>query len=177
MDVIVHEKSSFSGTDPIVKDCNGLFYTKSGNVDFNLPPGEYQIINAEYRGEPIKYKCPILPLPEKLNIFPKLEALKLEITDYAYGEVINKAAVCVPNNELFLNEEFFLIPSPHRLCLLAHEMGHYFYKTEYKCDLFAIRHLIKYGLNPSQFVSFINLLSDFSVDRMEKAVAYCEKIK
>jgi len=177
MDVRVNSKCSFIGFNPKVYDENGIFYIKEGRASFNLPPGEYNIINAEPNGTAIVYKCPMLPFPEKLNVLPKLSRLKLLIADNAYGQVINKAAVCVSKNELFLNEQFFNYPTVHRLCLLAHELGHYIYKTEYKCDLFAINHLIKYGLNPSQFVSFINLLSDFSDDRMEIATTYCEKIK
>jgi len=48
---------------------------------------------------------------------------------------------------------------------MYHELGHCFYQTESKCDLFAAYHLIKKGYNPSQLA-----MSIFNLPRREKEV-------
>lgn len=174
--VSVEKKSQFFGVSPRVYDHRGIFYEKNGECFFNLPPGEYEIENAEYAGKPIIYCCPSLPWPEKLNFIPAISKIKFILADSVGGKKIGRAAIHTGTNELFINPVMEQFNTPAYYCAVMHEIGHYFYTTEEYCDRFAFHRLIKYGFNPSQFVHFIDLLSEYSHERKIAALKYAENI-
>jgi hypothetical protein len=64
--------------------------------------------------------------------------------------------------------------------IMMHELGHCFYETEYKCDLFAASYLIKRGYNPSQLAlsTFYSLgNTDSSFDRKCTMIETMKKTK
>lgn len=177
MDVRVERKSSFAGENPCVYDDRGIFYSRDGPSTFNLPVGDYQIFNAAHVGKPINFSCPTLPWPDKLGFLPRNDQMRIIIADNVNGKPIGRAAIDTFSDRIYVNPDFIReATTPEYLCAIAHEMGHYFYDNEEYCDRYAMRQLIKYGLNPSQFVSFTNLLSDYSNERKQAAIEYAEKI-
>ena len=62
--------------------------------------------------------------------------------------------------------------------VMFHELGHYYYKTESHCDLFASYHMLKQGFNPSQLYFSVNgCLSDNSIDRKNHVLNFAKKVK
>jgi hypothetical protein len=62
--------------------------------------------------------------------------------------------------EIFYNDIFLKLSLPTRLFILLHEIGHFYYKTEWKADLFAYKHFMALGHNSSQaFYSISKVLS------------------
>jgi hypothetical protein len=52
-----------------------------------------------------------------------------------------------------------------------HELGHHWYITESKADLFAAKKMLELGFNPSQIqLAVLDSLSEKSIDRMVKTV-------
>jgi hypothetical protein len=75
------------------------------------------------------------------------------------------ARIAVDKNLVILNPKFFKYPVEIRFFILLHELGHYFYKTEWKCDQYAAHHFLKMGLNPSQaFASLAGVLHETKAD-------------
>lgn len=53
-------------------------------------------------------------------------------------------------NTIVVNRDFFNYPIEVRFFILLHEVGHFFYSTEWKCDNYAAYHFTKIGFNPTQ---------------------------
>lgn len=170
----LNKPASFIGNCPIIYDDRGLFYAKDGNVIFNLPAGNYDIYSAEYHGKPIRYRQPLQPFPERFRL--KFKEPEIVVTSEIEGKPFGKAAICVSDDEIFFNSSARGLDTVSIMCLLMHELGHYHYHTEWKCDQFAFFKMLNSGYNPSQFKVFCDLLSTYSVDRMERAIKYLEKV-
>lgn len=70
-----------------------------------------------------------------------------------------------------IGEDFEKYPSPVRLFILLHEVGHMFYKTEWKTDLFALKIYLMLGFNESNaFYALSKVLSHSreNVDRVKR---------
>jgi hypothetical protein len=64
-------------------------------------------------------------------------------------------------NTIVVNHKFFNYPIEIRFFILLHEVGHFYYSTEWKCDQFAAHHFLKIGFNPSQaFESLAGVLHE-----------------
>ena len=141
-----------------------LFYYHKGNENgrffFNLPKGEYYTSNnIERCGEPIPVNLPKLPPPEKQKTLPK----KVNVS---FLENPNKASILVDKHKIFVDPKIMKLPLPSIVFVLFHEIGHYYYKDEKKCDLFAVREMLKRGFNPSQCgIAIDEALSDKSLER------------
>lgn len=149
-----------------IKDGKKYFYRRFKKskrfLKINFPCAGNYYINFDY--EKIKYK-PLeavnfigsLPQKErnrekniKVMFNPELKGTPARIyTDLGLIEIGAKF------NKLSLSEKAFV---------LLHEYGHFFYKTEYKTDLFALYHFIRIGFNPS---SAFNCLKDVLGDTPE----------
>lgn len=58
-------------------------------------------------------------------------------------------------------DKLLKLPKYAQVFVMLHEYGHFFYKTEWKTDLFALYWFIKLGYNPSAaFLTLANVLSD-----------------
>lgn len=56
-------------------------------------------------------------------------------------------------------EKFKTLPIPCKVFILLHEIGHLYYKTEWKTDLFAMYHFTRLGYNASNaFYTLSNIL-------------------
>lgn len=79
---------------------------------------------------------------------------------------------------IVLNPKFFSYPIEQKLFILLHEVGHFYYKTEWKADQYAAHHYLKIGLNPSQaFKSLAGILhetrkdgtpNEINIDRIQR---------
>jgi hypothetical protein len=62
-------------------------------------------------------------------------------------------------------------PIEVRLFILLHEVGHFYYSEEWKCDAYAAYHFLEWGCNPSQaFEALAGVLHDNKTndDRINK---------
>ena len=169
MKIHVHKKSGFKCTDrqpvKIYELKRGqLFYFHSGNSNgefyFNLPKGKYYTSNKiEVLKFPVSVNLPKLPAPEKINSLPK----KVKVY---FLENPHKASIITDLNEIKVDPKILKLSIPTIVFVMFHELGHYFYYDEKKCDLFAAVQMLKRGFNPSQCgIAIDNALSSKSFDR------------
>ena len=166
----VYRKIGLTGENPIIYDERGIFYAKKGDVSFNLPPGIYRSDTTLQVIPPIKYKLPKLPPVEKM--FNNHDKAKL----FLYNGDGPLGMASVVDNEIYLREDLLNKTTPQIMCVLYHELGHYYYTTEKYCDIFAINKMLKLGYNPSQFEGFLSILSNNSMDRKVFLTNYAKNI-
>ena len=135
-----------------------LFYKAPALHCFNVPAGIY-FIAGNYKTVPFR-------LPSTQLKFPAPE-IKTEFNGIAGISIVNnpnKCSIDLKTGRIFIDYSFFQqINTIELLYVLLHEIGHYFYKTESKCDLFASNILSYLGYNPSQiFYASKNTLFDNS---------------
>lgn len=148
----------YRGVTPveIFDDTGAIFYVvkpKKGKAVFNLPKGTY-FLKEFTRFETKKgklYQYPMIPLPKKDRNLKRPRKFKLK-----FGTNPNKATVNLLNGTIFFDQDFYnSLNRTQKEFILAHELGHYFYKggsqkNEQKCDAFACNMLLSKGYNPSQ---------------------------
>lgn len=168
--ISIDKKTGFKALDNqvVILDRNlQPFYSWQGKTGFlfNLPVGIYYTASrTEKRPKPKEFKIPALPTPEKKGAkLPK--AIKIKI-----GENPHKASIWTRDNFILFDSGLFKIHSKPRIVyIFLHEIGHYFYRTEWKADLFAAVQMLKKGYNPSQiFDASRNSLSKKNYQRIVK---------
>jgi hypothetical protein len=143
---------------------NRPFYFHRGNDKgafyFNLPKGNYYTENKiKPLSIPVPVALPQLPPPEKNKLLPK----KVQVN---FLENPNKASILVDKHKIYVDPKIMKLPIPAIFFVLFHEIGHYYYIDEKKCDLFAVREMLKRGFNPSQCgIAIDQALSNKSIDR------------
>jgi hypothetical protein len=146
------------------KDLNRFyfFYKREKGKEFPLPAGIYEI---EGLFEEKKYFFNSkIPEPEKKN---KISKTLLFITKNP-----NKASIDVIRKKIYIDKDIFQAPEPVRLAILLHELGHYYYYNERKCDLFSAIEMRKAGF-PKSIISaaFLSALySDFRKKHIYKKI-------
>lgn len=136
-------------TEIIILDSSGKpFYfhrsKKPGRAWFNMPVGLYQTSNVLTPAPFRTYNVGKLPKPERKIKAP--EKIK-----FSFGRNKNKASILLKEGEVLIDSSFLDSPKPFLQQIKLHEVGHYYYSTEYKCDLFAAYFMLKkFGYNPSQ---------------------------
>lgn len=156
MDLTTSEIIGIRILNPVIFDDFGLFYTKQGIKEINLPIGNYRIEGRFQQIPKIEYKLPDLPIREKIYRVPKLTEITFKYTK----DPDEIAKINIYDNLIVINEELNKCSSAKFWAVIFHELGHYRYKTEWKCDVFAIRKMLEYGFNPSQIEEFIDILPD-----------------
>lgn len=132
--------------------CNGKLYAEkpaTKNFKFNLPYENTYIFDGP-RLE-IKNITPLqkviktieLPTPDRNKEFGVKEILYNNESTSPARIFTNEQIICV-------NKKFFDYPIEVRMFILLHEVGHFFYTEEWKCDTFAAFHFLDMGFNPSQ---------------------------
>lgn len=126
-----------------------------------MPPGQYDI-HGKFKVIPfIEYELPELPTREKLYTVPKLKDIKIIFVDgLSHNGKSIKGRIAIAENLIHLNSSLLNSPSAQLYAVLFHELGHYRYYTEYKCDIYSIRRMLEYGFNPSQMKSFLSVLKN-----------------
>lgn len=168
----VNKKSGFvcaGGVARIFK--NGkIFYlnvSKNGKkIYFNLPAGVYTTDNEiKLLPRPLRYKVKRLPAPERY-FTPKT-------FDITIGKNPNKVSIWVHTGKVLIDADFWeTLNEPQRKHCLYHEYGHYFYSTEWKCDLYAARKMLKEGFSPSQVFQavYFNLSPNKEANHRKKII-------
>jgi hypothetical protein len=173
-DLILEEKTGFLSTMPFtIYEQNGtIFYSsdftenisEGRKLEFNLPLGIYK-----YDGNFVKLAEPIkminFPLPPKER---HIGSKRYKIT---FGDNPNKCTIFYDTGIILFDNSFLSKPLYNRYGVYFHELGHHWYKTEKKADLFAVKKMLEYGFNPSQIGRvFLESLSDKSFDRQKQVV-------
>jgi hypothetical protein len=174
---VVDKKTGFcSHNSPVLifeQKRKRVFYFHNGNPNgkfyFNLPKGKYFTENKiEKMSFPIPVELPILPAAEKNKQLPKKVTVNFIENPY-------KASILVDQHKIFVDHKIMKLPLPSIFFVMFHEIGHYYYKDEKKCDLFAVREMLKRGFNPSQCgIAIDQALSEKSRDRK---ICIIEKMK
>lgn len=176
--LILEQKTGFISSLPFaIYEPNGqLFYSseftdhiaKGERLEFNLPAGDYK-----YDGNfiklpfPVKVKNVTLPQRER-NITKK----RYEII---FGNNPNKCTIFYDTGVILFDESFRNKPLYIKEAIYAHELGHHWYKTEWKADLYAVRYMLNRGYNPSQIgLAPIQSLTNKpdSLERKKRMVAF-----
>ena len=174
LDLILEEKTGFTSSLPFeIFEPNGnLFYSsdftdhiaKGERLDFNLPAGEYK-----YNGSFIKLAAPVpvknitLPLPER--------DIKRKRYSIIYGTNPNKCSIFYDTGVILFDNSFKSKPLYIKYGVYYHELGHHWYTTESKADLYSAKKMLDKGFNPSQIgLASIESLSEKSFERKEKIV-------
>ena len=178
-DLILEHKTGFSSTLPFeIFEFNGnLFYgsdftthiEEGKKLEFNLPAGEYR-----YNGSFIKLPSPV----EVMNIelpFPERNILKKRY-DIVFGDNPNKCTIYYDEGLILFDSQYQSKPLYLKYGIYYHELGHHWYKSEYKADLFSIKKMLDKGFNPSQ-IGLVALegLSDKSDERRAKIISLMTK--
>jgi len=176
-DLILEEKTGFASTMPFeIFDINGqLFYSdkfteiisRGEKLEFNLPLGVYK-----YNGNFVRLVNPIkvvnisLPLKERHLAHKRYEII--------FGDNPNKCTIFYDEGIILFDNSFKNKPLYVKYVIYFHELGHHWYKSEEKADLYAAKKLLELGFNPSQIgMAMLNSLNpgkEGSFDRMEKIV-------
>lgn len=165
--LIVKNKGYFSTNNPYLQIYDYkkiLFYSykfvAKFKKEFYLPKGVYFISSKIKR---IKYKKrKIKPLPDReRNLKHKWSNFKIEFDNNP-----NKATIYHKKKLIVFDNSFKLKPLYVLIFILAHEVGHKYYKTEYKADAYAVHYMLKAGYNRSQIgLAPLNTLSNEQIKR------------
>lgn len=152
-DLILEKKAGFMTSLPFnIVDNRGIeFYTsdftdhiKEGKtLKFNLPAGIYK-----YDGSFVKLWSTVpvnfimLP-PRERNIEQK--TYKIEFNNNP-----NKCTIFYKLGVIVFDYSFMNEPLYVKYSIYFHELGHHYYKTEYKADFYACKKMLDFGFNPSQ---------------------------
>lgn len=179
--MIIDEKKGFSTTDKKIRifDVNGKpFYffdrTKGEKTCFNMPKGEFTTDNnlTELKN-PVTYKIKKLPTIERRRKLP-------EHFKFIGTKNPNKCSVFLNKGIIIFDKEFIKKQiKPSLVFIGLHELGHFFYENESKCDHFATYQMLKLGYNPSQCTIATNttLNGKHSKDRKNYIYSISKKAK
>lgn len=177
--MLVRKLTGFESFDSIIliTDSRGnTFYymenEKCDRVAFNLIAGEYNTTSEiSPLQRPLEYVLPNLPRPERWMRVP-------DNFDVEFTPNKNKASVNLWDGLAFVDNDYSEGDTPQLIFLQYHELGHYYYKTEWKCDVFAAYQMIKRGFNPSQcYYADACCLSDKNDARKNILLAWLKKVK
>ena len=139
------------------------------NFSVNLPTsGTY------YFGDDISVRdrLPLVPNKVRFNL-PEPERNRYKPFRIEYNSELKGTPARIFTNEgvIEVSPNYYQYDPPTRLFILLHELGHYFYKTEWKTDTFALYYYLKLGYNKSQaFYSLSKVLhpSPMNFDRIQR---------
>ena len=152
-DLILEQKTGFETSLPfVIYDNKGnIFYSSeftdhisNGRVlKFNMPVGNYTY-NGSFRklSSPIKISTEPLPAKER-----KITKKTYKII---FDENPNKCSIYYKRGIILFDTQFKDAPLYVKYGIYFHELGHHYYKTEWKADMYAMRKMLEYGFNPSQ---------------------------
>jgi len=149
----LNKKTGFACSgEVVVKLPNGsIFYQhkKRAPFTFNLPAGMYDIqgSNVKMLSKPTEYKIKSQRVHESTHELPKRGELRIE-----FGDNPNKASIWVKKHFILIDNQYRNAPQVVKDYLIAHEIGHYRYKTERFADEFAQQVLLDKGYNMTQIV-------------------------
>lgn len=174
LDLILEEKTGFSSTLPfVIYELNGnIFYSsdftdkieKGETLNFNLPAGSYK-----YNGSFIKLPKPV-PI-KTITLPPRERNLANKRYNITFGDNPNKCTIFYDKGIILFDNQFKNSPLYVKYAIYYHELGHHWYKTEFKADLFSAKKMLDKGFNPSQIgMNILDSLSEKSFERKMKII-------
>lgn len=121
---------------------------KYSEINVNFPiPGIYQTDAGQVHDiTPLK----ISPIVQKITLPEHERTTNPEGISFHYNpEISSPARIFRHKGRIEKGPKFYALPYSLKLFILLHEIGHLYYKTEWKCDLFACYHFLKMGYNES----------------------------
>lgn len=171
--------TGFESTERVVEIFDGAqrpFYylenPQGKRVTFNLPVGKYYpACEIEPLEKPLRYVCPELPKKEK-NV-PMVPRLNIEVAANP-----NKASYRNADGYMLIDHSIWDKSIPERRFVMGHELGHTYYFTEWKCDVFSAFTMLEQGYNPSQcFYANFHCLSAAQDERKNILYTQLKKVK
>ena len=152
-----------------------IFYFSNNRkvTKFNLPKGVYKTDNnIKLNIKPFSFKVKKLPPFERCLKRPKKIKLFFQPNP-------NKCTVRLNEGIIIMDTAIKELPKPCIMFVLGHELGHYYYKSENKCDNYSFNLLLKQGYNPSQLIwaSELTLNSVFRKGENLERAHTCKLIK
>jgi len=138
---------------------------QSVKININKPGEYYANFTAEATIEPISIFQPVKALPQKERDLRR--DIKIQETDLQQTPARMFAMFGIIQYD---REKFKELPLPCKVFILLHEIGHFFYVTEWKTDLFALYHFCKLGYNPSNAFYTLSMLLDTNKEQGEQRV-------
>ena len=169
MNLILEQKTGFETSLPftIYDNKGNVFYSdtftdhiKNGKVlRFNLPVGDYTYNGSFFKlNSPIPISIDPLP-PKERKMIPKRYKI-------IFDNNPNKCTIYYKRGLIIFDNQFKNAPLYVKYGIYFHELGHHYYKTEWKADLYAMKKMLEYGFNPSQIGRVgLEALSNSNFDR------------
>lgn len=153
-----------------------FYYMESKNgkpIEFNLPPGNYICEQQlQVMPKPIEYKTPALPKAEREYKHPN------KAIEIIFRPNPNKCSIFLELGLIVADNSIKTKTIPEQKFVIYHELGHYLYKSEHLCDLYAVKRMLEEGYNPSQCVFSVNgCLSHQSQSRKDNILNFSKKVK
>lgn len=157
--VYISFPSELPGRFDVVSKSGELYHFRYLNrrtprIKFNIPtPGTYY-----FSCPAIVTKVVDIELPDNLPELPEYERSRVKdvVIEFEPSLSGTPARIYTDLTEIGLDYaviqkgvDFYDFPPVMRVFFLLHELGHLYYKTEWKCDLFALIHYLKMGYNRS----------------------------
>lgn len=143
---------------------NGKLYANrpfvKGLFKFNIPfSGNYEFSGKFFelhKVEPLQKWDKIITLPDRER--NKTVGIKKIVIK---PDMDSPARIYTDDQVILVSDKWLAYPVEMRFFILLHEVGHFYYQEEWKCDTFAAHWFIKLGFNPSQaFESLAGVLCD-----------------
>lgn len=143
-------------------DEQGKLFFRPFTRFFNMPKGNYTI-NSDFNFcEPVKYKKIVMPKRERNIKYPK----QFKVIQRPNK---NKCSIYYELGIIVFDPVFFQsLNKFQHYFVLAHEIGHYFYKTEKFCDLFSAKKMIQNGFNATQILASCDITLNNSEPSQER---------
>jgi hypothetical protein len=151
------------------------FGGRADNFSVNLPQaGEYYLPD----NFDIRDRLPLVPCKVKFTLpEPERNRLKPFRIEYKPDLIGTPARIFTDAGLVEIGPEFNRHEPPTKLFILLHELGHYYYKTEWKTDTFALYWYLKLGYNKSQAFYALTKVLKTSPANMERILNLFNKIK
>ena len=111
-----------------------------------MPKGEYLL---DFPFKKVGNFRTLKQLPKYERCIPRPRKFK-----FILKENPNKCSIFLEKGVIIFDKDLWeSLSNLQRKFVLLHEYGHYYYKSEVKCDIFAKHHLLKLGYNKSQIAA------------------------
>lgn len=146
------------------------------NAQFNIPDkGIYQL---SITGKVLKIDVmPIVYSKKNINLPTIQKNTKETLGKYTIkklrGFVSSPAMISTKEKKIFLNEAFFELPIYAQKFIMFHELGHRYYYSEFACDLYATKMMLKKGYNESSCVNSLSGVlkrTPFNISRVQNVL-------
>jgi hypothetical protein len=147
---------------------------KADNFSVNMPTkGTYYLPDTE-----ILDRLPLVPCKIKFDL-PTPERNKLKNFKIEFNPTLNgtPARIFTDSGLVEIGPNFQNYDPPTKLFILLHELGHFYYKTEWKTDTFALYWYLKLGYNKSQAFYALSRVLKTSPENMKRLINVFNKIK